>query len=271
MIHLKLGYRLAATAVMLAALSGCQQLSMLREGYLPWSKTARLRQTSAVPTTEASEPLRPEQKADIQIAMARSLERQGRTEDAKKMYLQAIEAAPGRADACHLLALLYDRNGECRTAEKYYQQALEHDAQNAELQCDFGYSCYLQQRWQDAEARLRCALELAPDLRRAHNNLGLLLARTGREREAVDEFMRAGCSPAESHANLASVLTLSDRWQEAETAYQQALAIDPKLKPAQEGLARLRSLAARRNASGPRAAAPPNAVEAAQASYTARG
>jgi len=267
MIDRKAGCRLIAIALMLATLSGCRQLSMLREGHLPWSKTARLGQAPAASPAEAPKPLRPEQKADIQIAMARSLERQGRTDDAKKMYLQAIQAAPKRADAHHLLALLYDRNGECRAAEKYYQQALDLDAQNAELHCDLGYNYYLQQRWQDAESRLRCALELAPDLRRAHNNLALLLARTGREREALEEFMRAGASPAEAHANLANVLTLSDRWQEAEAAFQQALAINPKLESAQEGLRRLRSLAAKRSAGGISTAASPSAAEATQATY----
>ncbi len=267
MIHRKFGYHLATMTIMLATLSGCQQLSMLREGHLPWSRTARQTHVPPVSPAEATEPLRPEQKADIQIAMARSLERQGRTDDAKKMYLQAIQAAPKRADVHHFLALLYDRNGECRAAEKYYQQALDLDAQNAELHCDLGYNYYLQQRWQDAEARLRCALELASDLPRAHNNLGLLLARTGREGEALEEFMRAGSSPAEAHANLACVFMLSNRWQEAETTFQQALAINPKLESAQEGLTRLRSLAAKRSAGGISTAAPPSAAEATQATY----
>ncbi len=263
MIHRKLGYRLAAMAVVLAAVSGCQQLSMLREGHLPWSKTARLRQAPTPPPAETSEPLRPEQKADIQIAMARSLERQGRTDEAKKMYLEAVKAAPKRADAYHFLALLYDRNGECQTAVEHYQQALKLDGENADLHCDVGYNCYLRQQWQDAETHLRRAVELSPGLGRAHNNLGLLLARTGREAEALGEFARAGSGPAEAHANLAHVLTLTDRWNEAQQEFQQALAINPDLKSAQEGLAKLQALAAKRSAATRgNTAAPPPAVAA---------
>ena len=86
--------------------------------------------------------------------MARSLEHRGRTDDAKKMYLEAISSAPKQAEAYHRLALPYDRNGECRAAEKFYQDALERDAENAELHCDLGYSYYLQQRWQEAETQL---------------------------------------------------------------------------------------------------------------------
>jgi len=263
MIHCKPGYRVAAMAVVLAAFSGCQQLSMLREGHLPWSTTARLRQTPTQPPAETCEPLRPEQKAEIQIAMARSLERQGRTDEAKKMYLEAVNAAPQRADAYHLLALLYDRNGECQTAVEHYQQALELDGENADLHCDVGYNCYLRQQWQEAETHLRRALELSPSLGRAHNNLGLVLARTGREGQALEEFLRAGSGPAEAHANLAYVLTLADRWNEAQQAFQQALAINPNLKSAQEGLARLQALAARREtAVAGNPATPPPAIAA---------
>ena len=111
-----------------------------------------------------------------------------------------------------------------------------------------GYNCYLRQQWQDAETHLRRALELSPGLGRAHNNLGLLLARTGREGEALEEFMRAGSGPAEAHANLAHVLTLTDRWNEAQQEFQRALAINPNLKSAHEGLAKLQSLAAKRSA-----------------------
>jgi Tfp pilus assembly protein PilF len=178
--------------------------------------------------------------------MARTLQNQGRTEDAKKMYLEAVKLAPQRADAYHFLALLHDRKGECREAEPFYQQALQIDDQNAAVHCDLGYSYYLQQRWAEAETQLRRALELDSDLKRGHNNLGLLLARTGREREAWEEFRLAGIGPAEAHTNLAYVYTMLDRWTDAEAEYQQALAIDPRLKPAQEGLAKLRSLAAKR-------------------------
>lgn len=269
MMDHKLSYRLITVAIVVATLSGCRQFNGPWGFHLPWSKTARLGQAPAAVPTEAPEPLRPEQKADIQIAMARSLENQGRTDDAKKMYQQAIEAAPKRADAYHFLALLHDRKGECRVAEKYYQQALDRDEQNAQLHCDLGYSYYLQQRWPEAEKQLCRALELDPDLKRAHNNLGLLLARTGREGDALQEFLRAGADPAEAHANLAYVFTLMDRWHDAETEFQQALAIDPRLKSAQAGLAKLRSLAAKRGTGSPDVAASRQVWEAAPASFVA--
>jgi Flp pilus assembly protein TadD len=237
-------YRLVALTVLLATLSGCRQFSGPQGLHLPWSKPARLGAAPALPSADESPPLRPEQKADIQIALARSLEHQGRTDDAKKVYLEAIKTDPQRADAQHLLGLLHARGGDCAAAERYYQEAIRLAPENAEPHCDLGYSCYLQQRWEEAESHLRQAIALAPDLRRAHNNLGLLLARTGREEDAFGEFAKAGCSEAESHANLAFALSLAERWDDAQAHFQRAVQIDPNLPTARQGLASLQSLAA---------------------------
>jgi tetratricopeptide (TPR) repeat protein len=99
-----------------------------------------------------------------------------------------------RVDALHRLAVLHDGKGEFETSEEFYRAALSQDPNNAELLCDWGYRCYLHRDFQQAEACLRKALSLKNGFARAHNNLGLLLGRTGRCDEALDEFARAGCS-----------------------------------------------------------------------------
>jgi len=245
MIHGPTCFRLVVAALLMAALSGCRPLNGPKGFSLPWSKAAWSRQTFAPPPSPASEPLRPEQKIEIQLAFAQRLESQGRADEAKKIYLEVVKTAPQRADAHHLLGRLHARNGECQTAEAYYQQAIRLAPELAEPYCDLGYSYYLQQRWPEAEEQLRRAITLDPDLRRAHNNWGLLLARTGREPEAFDAFARAGCSEAEAHANVAFALSLAERWDAAGAHFQRALALDPNLKPAQQGLAGLESLASK--------------------------
>jgi Tfp pilus assembly protein PilF len=83
-------------------------------------------------------------------------------------------------------------------------------------------------------------------LSRAHNNLGLLLARTEREAEAMQAFAMAGASPAEASANLAFAMALDGRVEQAIATYRQALQFDPNLKTAREGLAALESLSTHR-------------------------
>jgi Tfp pilus assembly protein PilF len=255
--------------LLLVSIGGCQQAGFHKTPRFPWQKQAFERASTPLDSVAEQPPLTAAQKADMQLVFAGGMERQGRYEEAREMYRKAIESDPERADAYHRLALLHDQQGECETAAGYYQQALQRAPENADLHCDLGYSCYLQERWSDAEANLRRAIGLEPDLRRAHNNLGLVLARTGREQEALQEFARAGCDRAQAHANLAHALLLSDRWQEAEFHFQRALETDPKLAPARDGLASLHSLMARRQPGGPRFNQPADEQPAVQATHHA--
>jgi Flp pilus assembly protein TadD len=222
---------------------------------------------TSLASAASSEPLSFQQKADMQIVFANGMERQGRLEEARDMYLKAMESDPTRVDAYHRLALIHDQLGEPQTAATYYQQSLELAPENPEILCDHGYSCYLQQRWQEAEASLRQAITLSPELRRAHNNLGLVLARTGRDQEALEAFARAGCDRAQANANLAHAMMLSDRWNEAEVHFQRALETDPDLSTAREGLAGLQSLLARQEPAGPKFNQPSSARQVSLATH----
>jgi Tfp pilus assembly protein PilF len=260
--------RCLALAGILSAVCGCQQTGPKSWFRWPWSKTAKTEKPSpSLLSSVQHQDLSGAQKADMQIVLARGMERQGRFEEARDMYLKALKADPDRADAYHRLGILHIQLGDTRTAESYYRQAVQRDGENAELHCDMGYGYYLQQRWDEAEACLRHAISLAPGLHRAHNNLGLVLARQGRKGEAFEEFARAGCNRAEAHANLGYALALSERWDEARWEYQRALEANPNLATAREGLNSLRSLTARRPAghSGHARSGPPS--HAALTSY----
>ncbi|MCL4207444.1 MAG: tetratricopeptide repeat protein [Pirellulaceae bacterium] len=237
------------TLGLLVCVTGCQTPNGSSRSWLPWSKPARggVAQTSV--QSDVPAPLRPEQKADLQLALAITAERQGRTEEAKKAYLEIVKIVPKRADVHYRLALLYSRQGECQAAESSFQKAIQLDPENAQLHCDLGYNYYLQRRWPEAEASLGQALALDSSLSRARNNLGLLLARTGREPEAMHQFRMAGCDRAQASANLALAMTLEGRVEHARAEYHRALEFNPNLKAAQDGLANLESLVANRTAS----------------------
>jgi Flp pilus assembly protein TadD len=184
---------------------GCQQFPRSGMGFSP----------DGAQSAAGSRELRPEQKADIQCALAQSAELRGDVDRAIQAYEQAI-ALDGRGGAAyHRLALLHDKKGQSATAQAFYREALARDPAGAEVYCDYGYSCYLQGQFQEAEASFRQALQLQPDLDRAHNNLALLLGRSGRAEEALYEFAAAGASESEAHVNLAFALLLDGRVDEA--------------------------------------------------------
>jgi len=140
---------------------------------------------------------------DLQLAIARSLEQEGDFAQASERYRQIVKLDDMSALAWHRLAVLEDRQGRCQEAVAHYRKALSLSPKDSNLLADFGYNRYLCQQWADSETYLRQAISENPSLRRAHNNLGLLLAHTNRYGEAEAAFRQAGLTEAEIHSNLA--------------------------------------------------------------------
>jgi Flp pilus assembly protein TadD len=200
-----------------------------------------------------------QQNAEAQMNLARSLEQQGKTADAVYAYSTAL-AFGERADARHRLAVLYDKQGDFEKSDTHYREALRQAPRDAELLCDRGYSFLLQSRPAEAEEYLRKAIKQQPDLSRAHNNLGLVLAQQGRADVALVEFAAAGCSHAEARTNLAFALMLSGDLDEAQYQLTLAQQADSLLQPAEElraAMIQLMSLAGR----SPASEAPPAPYE----------
>ena len=223
----------AACVFALVLATGCQQT--------PWH---REKKTNTPEDKLAVRPqMTPDQSADVKVALAQSLEQQGELTPAIDLYQQVLKQAPKRVDAMTRLAVLHDQRGEFNASAPLYQKALKSHPNDPDLLCNRGYSLYLQGRFPEAESSLRQAIARNPDHARAHNNLGLLLGRTGHPSESIQEFAKAGCGSADAHLNLAFALTLERRWNDARAQYQLALASDPKSERAKNGLRNLEILA----------------------------
>lgn len=191
------------------------------------------------------------QAANVQVAMGRTAEFKGDLDTAMAAYNEALKNDPHRADANQRLAVVHDRLGRFQESAAYYARALAESPGDAEIFCDKGYSFYLQRRWAEADVCLRQAIALKPKLERAHNNLGLVLARNGRLDEALAEFHAAGCQAAEAHQNLAFVLSTEGRLDEARHQYELALAANPSATTARERLAELGKVSEKIREQGP--------------------
>lgn len=177
--------------------------------------------------------------SDMHFAVARGLETQGNLIGAIDAYHKALERNKDRADIHQRLAVTYDRRGEHRKAQMHYQEALKLDPGNPEIFCDMGYSLYLQRKWDPSEQNFRQALAVNPNHARSHNNLGLVLAHTGRFGDALAEFHRGGCNEAECHMNIALAMAVDGNIGKAREHYKLALTANPSLQSAKEALAKL--------------------------------
>ena len=204
---------------LLLAMAGCSQFSPGVGGSLTGllsaeSETAGTGATSRL--TEAAATLEPG------LAAARSLEQQGASEEAIEAYIEIARNHGATVEVQRRLAVLYDKTTQFDQSARHYLAALQIEPNDADLLCDYGYSRYLQGDLAVAEQVLRRALAADPDLVRAHNNLGLVLARGEKHDEALAAFTRAGCSPAEARANLAYALISGGDWQSAQEHLESA-------------------------------------------------
>ena len=128
---------------------------------------------------------------------------------ARAAYSELLVLVPQHPQACHHLAILLDREGRFSESDVLYQRAVDSHENRAEVLADYAYSQYIRGDVDKAEATLRDALRVDRNLKRAHNNLGLVLANQGREQEALEQFSLGGCSRAEAISNYENVR----RWQ----------------------------------------------------------
>jgi Tfp pilus assembly protein PilF len=176
--------------------------------------------------------------ARVQLAFGDSLAKQGNFEAARAAYEAALRNDDTLARAYHRLALMHEKTGKGGDSRELFQRAMKLDPKNAEIVCDYGYYCYLRQDLREAQIHFDRALELDPNLKRAHNNLGLVYARTSRPDDALRQFSLAGLNPADARANLGFVYLTQKRFPEAKTELQLAANATPRSAKAEGILAR---------------------------------
>jgi Tfp pilus assembly protein PilF len=182
--------------------------------------------------------------AQVQLALGDSLAKDGNFEAAQAAYEAAVRNDDKLARAYHKLALLHEKTGRGDESKDLLLQAIKLDPKNAEIVCDYGYWCYLRQEWDESEKQFERAIKLDPGLKRAHNNLGLLYARTKRPEDALQQFTLAGLSPADARANLGFVYLTQQRMPEAKTELQWAATANPSSAKARDVLASLEKVEA---------------------------
>jgi Flp pilus assembly protein TadD len=222
--------RRTAVVCLVVSIAGCGQQKV----WNPFAWSGRPKADEGLLSNEAS--------ADLLLGLARSFERQGDVDAAMASYQRLVDRNPGHAEALHRLAVLYDRRGEFDKSSAFFHRALKHAPGSPDLFSDIGYSYWCQGRYQDAEINLRQAIALDSQHAAAHNHLGLVLGANLRYAEALEAFGRAGCTPAEGHANLAIVLALHGDVQSARAAYEHARNNGADSPEAHEKLSRIERL-----------------------------
>lgn len=177
--------------------------------------------------------------ARVCILTAQNYEKEGRVEEAIKLYEKAGVTDPATAaNANRRLAALYDKAGDFSKSAAIYELLVKANPKDAELLNDLGYSHYSRGDWANAAAVLAQAVQADPKLKKAWVNLGLAQAQLGQFDASFQSFCSA-VRPADAHCNIAFVLAAQGKTEEAKGQYRQALQLDPGSRLAQAALAQL--------------------------------
>ncbi len=178
------------------------------------------------------------------LDLASKLEKSGNEADAIKQYESVLRQDANNVQAQRRLAVLYDNSCEFSKADDMYRKVVKALPKDADVYNDWGYSYYLRLKFDEAETKLRKALQLDPNHQRARCNLGLALGQMGRLNEAKKAFEDAHLSEAEVHCNLAFIHLCrseknKDTLAEARREAQLAVKLDPYCNQAKLLLAQM--------------------------------
>ena len=149
----------------------------------------------------------------------------------------ALAAVLAAAALCSLGT--WERNKVWADETALWQDAVIKSPRSARAHNNLGLALARRGLFPEAEAQYRATLEIDPDHAEAHNNLGLALAAQGRSEEAVEQFEKALAIKPEFVAALSNwgrELRRQGRAEEAINLYKKALAIDPESADAYNNL-----------------------------------
>lgn len=177
---------------------------------------------------------------------------------AERAWLAALQVDSTLAPAHKKLGLYYRRQGALDPARRHLQRAVQYAPEDAEAHFHLGLQHRARGDYDLAVAALERAAALNPYSPQVHFNLSQLYLRTGqRERgekalanseilrqhqrgigseQSLPEVSAVAIGSATARYNLALHLALQGQYDQAILEYQNALAINPKLKDAHSSL-----------------------------------
>lgn len=176
---------------------------------------------------------------DLKIALADSLARASRFDDAVAVLRGAVSAQPRDEELLFALGAAYDRAGQQEAAVAQMKALLAVNPDHAEALNFVGYA-YAEQgvRLEDAERLVRRALELKPRSGHILDSLGWVLFRRGETRRAVEVLEQAEVlagPDATILEHLGDAYRALARPADAAQAYRRALASVGEELPSDQG------------------------------------
>ncbi len=163
------------------------------------------------------------------LQIANGLQQRGEFDAAESIYLAVLAMLPEQADALHFLGVLRHQQGRDPEALGLIVRAIECDPLPPGPWLNLANVLLESGQFERAVDALRGAIERAPQLADAHNNLGVLHTRLGNWQQAEQALLRGiELAPALGylHFNLAHLYFRTGRSEQSTELLLQSLALD---------------------------------------------
>ena len=183
----------------------------------------------------------PPQNIHRVMQQAVALHNTGRLAEAEKIYRDVLAKDSRNPDALQLLGLIEHQRGNNDRAVELIRKAIT-IRPRAEFYVNLSQAQRALGRMADSLESTQRAVQMAPNIPEAWNNLGTILKDLNRPGEAVEAFRKAiALRPnyAVAHSNLGNALVQLQRPEEAEASLRRAIGVDRNYAEAYSNLAHL--------------------------------
>ncbi len=178
--------------------------------------------------------------SSLQIGL--NLHKEGKLEDAGRVYREILEAYPESKDGAHLLGALLVQNGKAEEAVQLLEVAITRHPGHAPLFTNLGTAFSRLGQFEKAASCYKSAMSIEPTDFDANKNLGTVLIKAGRIQEGADQLAKVlKMMPSALEMRITYALALNKLGQEAEAKlqFEQILQVEPKNRQALAGLGQI--------------------------------
>ena len=176
---------------------------------------------------------------EMTVEKASLLLRQGRSDDARRLYRSILQASPDNFDALHGLGLIELQLNKPKDAAALFRRALRRRPNSAMACNSLGLALQALRRYAEAMTWYEKALVIEPRYANAHYNLGNLLRKLERPEDAVAAYEKAlVLKPDLDRASIGLIGAVLSLWRldDAIAELRSAMAIRPDLPVARSNL-----------------------------------
>jgi len=192
----------------------------------------------ALPCFEKAVLLEP-QKEIYWFNLGKTLLKLQQPEKAAAAFEKTLSMNPDSAVHHQQLGQALAQLGRYDQAVKHLREAIRLDEREAEYYSDLGNVYLMKDAYSQACEQYEKAIAIQPDLMIAHNNLSVALILDGKKEQALSKaraLAEKNPQNADAFCTLGTIYLQLARPEDAISAFQQALRIDPKNIPARQGM-----------------------------------